>query len=133
MPEPLTKAYNGINGAELLEIVVAKLRQECQQSGHFELMLTYPVIQNLKVTVSFSAYPLDPPERTVEVQVPAPSQKPDPKKPLKDFRVEGELRGVGSEVSPDQVRADYGLGVPTPVRESSGIVDRLMEAVGKKR
>lgn len=128
-----TKAYNALNGAEVLEIALKKTREACEQTGYFDLMITYPVIQSLKVTVSFEAYPVDPPQRKVEVEVPVQSQKPDPKKALKTYQTEGELRGVGSEISPDQVRADFGMGVPTPVRESSGIVDRLLEMAGRAK
>lgn len=127
------KAYNALNGAELLEIALKKMREAAEQSGHFDLMLTYPVIHSLKAKIWFEAYPIDPPTREVEVEVPVPSQKPDPKKPFKAYQAEGELQGVGSEVAPDEVRSNFGLGVPTPVRESAGIVERLMDAVGKRK
>lgn len=132
MGQAITRPYNAINGAELAEIILHQMRKKMDDSGHFALQVTYPWIKNLKWTLEFTSYPREPETEKLSGEIPIETGR-IPTEPQKTYQMTGELQGIGSEVSPDDVREQNEIGVPTPVRESTGIVERLLKAAGRAK
>lgn len=131
MGVPIGAIFNAINGCEFLSMLLKMTEAACQNSGLFDLNTTYPIIKNAKVTIEFEAYPRDPEKETLVVPIPIPTKETEPREPLKAYRLEEALQGVGSEIAPDDIRQRYDIPIPTPTRDAVGIVERL-KSIGKK-
>jgi len=111
------RAFNAINGRELMEILLKEIRTQMEADFHFRVNLTYPLIAwNWKVCVD--AYPSEPPKwevtsGTKEIRATGVEGVPDVDPVQIDF-TGGKTVAAPQGQTVDAARREANIPVPTP-------------------
>lgn len=110
--------FNALNGAEALEVVLAKIRKSLESTGEFRQNIAFPMMR-FDYDVKFWVYPKQPLTGTPSIN----AQGGEGELPKEGAPSTIQVTDTNLVDTPDKARLEANLDIPKPTITPGGIVD----------
>lgn len=131
-PGSASGVVNALTGEEVLTITLEDIKRKLNQDMDFHGHITAPIVE-VAWNVVVSVYPREPMTKIYKGDVKSGETPAADEVPVtKDFGSKWTCDSSENAKTPDGVRTDFDLSIPTPEKTSAGVTADVMRKAGRR-